>query len=238
MTTSIFRTSPQGSASISETRIVDATDGNQTETVPLATDAQSNGWPLYEQVTVTKKDASANTVTVQDATPTSIGVLETEGDSMTIFCDGAAWRIISNTSSTDVSTHAALTTAHGSTGAVAGDTDVSGALVAPRITEIHTTGVQDVKVITFSPGAATAVNFWNLAGSGASDPITLSADGTGANLDIELTPKGTGRITENATPVAIQAAAQADSTAAVLADLKTDFNSLLAKLRTGRMLAP
>jgi hypothetical protein len=35
-----------------------------------------------------------------------------------------------------------------------------------------------------------------------------------------------------------RAAAQADSTAAALADLVTDFNSLLAKLRTAKLLAP
>lgn len=35
-----------------------------------------------------------------------------------------------------------------------------------------------------------------------------------------------------------RAAAQADSTAAVLADLVTDFNALLAKLRTAKLLAP
>lgn len=35
-----------------------------------------------------------------------------------------------------------------------------------------------------------------------------------------------------------QAAAQADSTAANVTDLKTDFNALLAKLRTAGVLAP
>jgi hypothetical protein len=40
------------------------------------------------------------------------------------------------------------------------------------------------------------------------------------------------------TPSFKQAAAQADSTATDIAGLKTDFNALLAKLRTAGILAP
>lgn len=38
--------------------------------------------------------------------------------------------------------------------------------------------------------------------------------------------------------VGVQAAAEADSTATTVANLKNDFNSLLAKLRTAGLLAP
>jgi hypothetical protein len=57
------------------------------------------------------------------------------------------------------------------------------------------------------------------------------------------TPAGTSKPKNQAAlnlvlPAGAKAAAQADSTATDVAGLKTDFNSLLAKLRTAGLLAP
>lgn len=240
MTIATHITSPEGSPSLAVIYVVDATAGNETVSLPLATDAQSNGWPPFEKVTVIKKDASANTVTVQDATPTSLGVLEFENDSMSFFDDGLVWRVESNASATDVSTHAALTTAHGSTGDVMGETSVDLKDVAAVLhpTTDYVVDALTHRVLDFIPAAGTPVNNVYITNSATGDPCEIGATGTDSNIDLTLVPNGTGVVTEKGTPIAIQAAAQADSTALDIVELVTDFNALLAKLRTGRTLAP
>lgn len=161
-------------------------------------------------VVVVKTDATANTVTVKAAGST-LGVLGAAGESMSFFWSGTAWTTSQNS---------------------------SGSIVAPQITEIHDTA-QNSRVITFSPGAATPVNWWNMAASGAGAELQLAAEGSDANISFSFVPKGTGKLTESLVAVAISSqAAQVDSTAILLATLVTDFNALLAKLRTARVLNP
>jgi len=209
MIVTTFRTSGPNSPTSSSVNIVDATASNIILTIDDANKTAPN-----TQITIIKGDPTANTVTIKDATGTSYGVLSAHNSAITIFCDGIEWS---------------------TTGVVQGAEQIS----APRITEIHTTGVLDVKVITFSPGSATPVNFWNLSGSGAGDPLQLGADGTDTDVSISFVPKGAGTLQEGLTDVALASgSAQANSTAILLSTLVTDFNSLLAKLRTSRVLLP
>lgn len=255
MTQKIFVTSPSGAPSKSVTYVVDATAGNETVTVPLATTTQSNGWPEYERVAVIKTDGSANTVTVQDAAAASLGVLETQGDSMTVFCDGLTWKVIDTSSAADassvaasLSTHAALTTAHGSVGVVMGATTVDAKDVAAVLTPVVTEILDPFghRVVQFPAGGALAVNYWRMFNAVAGANPEMIANGTNTDIGFEFTPKGagnfelnTGKFIEAGTDVAINSgAAQVDSTAILLATLVTDFNLLLAKLRTARVLNP
>lgn len=75
----------------------------------------------------------------------------------------------------------------------------------------------------------------------------LSPTGNGSGLTaLNATQLTTGTVpvarlanaTTSTTGVVLQSAAQVDSVAAVLATLVTDFNALLAKLRTAGILAP
>lgn len=117
---------------------------------------------------------------------------------------------------------------------------------AIQVTEIRDTSGTPTKVVAIGRGAGTPVNYFNLINSGTGSAPTIGVGGTDTDIDINLEPKGAGdcvlggsgaRYIEGSVPVAISSEqTQANSTAILLADLVTDFNSLLAKLRTSRVL--
>lgn len=252
MTIAIFPTSAPSSPVTSWTATVDATAGAEIYVAPLAA-----GLPAGTQFSVCKTDASANTVTINDTAGTTLGVLEAQGDAMTFFGDAATWVLQSNTSSTDSATvaanlasHAAATTVHGSVGAVQGATTVDAKDVA-AVLHPSTDYINDPlghKVVSFPPAGGTPVNFAYISNSGTGDAVEVGALGTDPNIDYQIAPKGTGKVTELGTPVALSSGATiADAAASVelvsptVAEfnaLVTKFNLLLAAAETGRLLTP
>jgi hypothetical protein len=245
MTIAIFPTSAPNSRVTSWTATVDATAGAEIYVVPLAA-----GLPAGTQFSVCKTDASANTVTINDTAGTTLGVLEAQGDAMTFFGDAVTWAKQGNSSASDVSTHAALATAHGSVGVVMGATTVDAKDVA-AVLHPSTDYINDPlghKVLSFPPSPGTPVNFAYTSNSRTGDPVEVGALGTDSDIDYNIVPNGAGVVTEKGTTIALSSGATiADAAASVqvvsptVAEfnaLVTKFNLLLAAAETGRLLTP
>lgn len=202
--------------------LVDASAEPQTVYLPPVTPTQSY------RVTYTKVDATANAVTVVPGGDGSTIdgdaslILEAQSDSAS-FSRGAGdanWTVTSNTSRTDVSTHASATEVHGATGAIVGVDDLPDLLDAllpthlpPLLPDaIETSGedapipsmqleaiVDDLgnRIVEFGRGAATPVNRFIIRNSGTGAAMELQADGTDTDIDIAFTPKGAGNVVAN-----------------------------------------
>jgi hypothetical protein len=96
-----------------------------------------------------------------------------------------------------VAAHAALTTTHGVAGALVGTTDTqtltNKTLSSPKLsgTVLDSNGNNLVGL----SATASAVDYLQVANAAAAGTPALSAVGTDTNIGINLTPKGTGKIT-------------------------------------------
>jgi hypothetical protein len=247
-------TFPETSRFPKATNVVDATAGAETIYVSPAAETVPG-----TEVTVVKSDASANAVTVAESGASSLAVLEAQNDATTVVCDGAAWAIKSNSSSSDVSTHAALTEAHGAAGVVQGADDLASSLAFAAAGQIPDISIDEIMdsfgnpIMQFAAGGAVAVNKWIVTNSIAASPIELGADGTDTDIDIVINAKGAGvmdvvaaELRENATAVALSTADivdDADDSVEVVSPTVAEFNALvavvndlLAACRTARVL--
>lgn len=215
MTITTFRTSSPEDRVGKSTHVADCTLGPETLTLGLSADQ-----PLGTSFTAIKTDVSANAFTVQDVDGNPIAILEAQNDAATMVWVGTAYSVESNASSSDVSSHAALSIAHGSEGEVQGATEVDTKVAAGVTSAVSTSAAaeaavratgatynnpiinwirdpggaagQHQKVLQFAAGAATPVNYFGMANSGTGGPAVLSTDGTDTDVGISLEMKGAG----------------------------------------------
>lgn len=257
MTVTTITTSPPTAPSKTVRHTVDATDAPETVTIPNYSTVQSNGWPEYERVTVSKSDDSANTVTIQDVDTNVLGELENQDDSMTLFWDAAGWRIESNATATDagivaanLASHVAETAdVHGADGDVMGETTVDAKDVAALA------GIEEILdpfghvVAEFTPGGALAVNKLRFTNAQTGADVEMTADGSDTDVGITFNAKGAGEfdfigpLKENDALVALASATEVDAPAdsvEVVSPTVAEFNALVAvvaDLRTAAIAA-
>lgn len=240
--------------------LVDASDAAVTVYLPPVTPTESY------RVTYTKVDATANAVTIETGGDGSTIdgdaslILEAQSDSAS-FSRGAGdanWTVTSNTSRTDVSTHASATEVHGASGDVIGEDDLPALVLAllpvqlpgllPDAIEesgeteaIPTMQLEAIiddlgnDIVEFGRGAATPVNRFIIRNSGAGGAMELQADGTDTDIDIQLSPKGagnvdvgSGKLQEGGTDVALSSGATIADAANTGAAIPADSVELVA----------
>jgi len=243
---------------VTTTRVIETIDADQYIVLPAATTIL-----LGATERIVKLDPSAFRVVVRESgVEGDLAILSTYGSEATFYCNGASWAQTPGISDTrrDVlelekalmktmaqvaqiveylnSNHA---TQGGDVDTVIRDAQVEldGSAEEYRITEIHTTDVTNAKVMAFSPGSATPVNFWVTSGAGAGDAPSLQVDGADTDINVNMVPKNDGRLQENTVDVALGVADTAPSTAAIVdPNAKTVCDALIATMKSMRGFAP
>lgn len=189
----ILRTSDNLNPASSSLVSADVTSGN--DAINLEDPAQHIG----SLSTFIKTDATANTFAINSA-GLAIATLTTQGESVSVYSDGVAWRVVLNAT-------------------------------YPYIRQVI--DAFGHVMMGFTPGSPNAVNHITMSNSGAGGGPQIIAEGSDANIGIDILVKGAGQFTAGGLPIPIShGEAVPNSTAILLATLVTDFNNLLAKLRT------
>jgi len=116
--------------------------------------------------------------------------------------------------------------------------DIPGNLEEPTTAVIRDTFGNPI--LNLNPGSPSAVQNLTIANAGAGGALSISATAQGggdSNIDINLEPLGTGRVTESGTDLALGNATAAPSTAALAGATKTWADAITTILQASRVLS-
>lgn len=144
------------------------------------------GDQTWQVISVGSGDASTNTAT--------------SVDSEIVLFSSTTGKLLKRATGTGIAkvTSGVLSTVTAPSGALVGDTDTqtlsNKSLTDPVIGTIKT-GVTPDTILDFGTSGTPVVNHFQILATATTLPILLQATGTDANISIEITPKGTGRLT-------------------------------------------